>query len=165
MTAPISRCTHDRIPCRVDAPEVSPGPKESGDASRFKSHRVPGHRHFADHLGLRQRTQCLSIFPTLSNIGLSSCDSFQPISCVLAAWPVPNTMLGTGVGEVNPVNPTGALGIHALLTKHHIFPLGSLALSLFSASIEHLLSPRPGAASGDTDWKLVIRIHVWKNSS
>lgn len=43
-----------------------------------------------------------------------------------------------------------ALRVHALALEHLDFPLGSPALSLISASFEHLPSTRPWAASGDT---------------
>lgn len=73
-------------------------------------------------------------------------------------------MLGARVAEVNPSNPIVALGVHALSVEPPTCP-GVAHLSLISAFFEHLPSPRPCAASGDTGWKEVNRIHLWKNSS
>lgn len=76
-------------------------------------------------------------------------------------------MLGARVAEANPWNPILALGVHALTVEHPAPQLspGSLTLSEISMFSGPLLSPRPYAASGDTDWKEVNSIHLWKNSS
>lgn len=58
-----------------------------------------------------------------------------------------------------------ALGVHTLTIEPPNLPWGSQALSLISASLEHLLSTRPCVASGDMDWNEVNRIHLWENSS
>lgn len=80
MTAPISGHIYDRIPFRVDALEARSLPSRNREL--LAGVKATGYGYYPESLGLRHNVP--SVYLGLY-IGLSSCDSFQSLSHVLAS--------------------------------------------------------------------------------
>lgn len=149
MTAPTSGHIMIGFHAGLMAAEARPLPPRNGGLPAGLKSTGSLSQIYPDCLALGCSERCLSSPPIFHVLGSPAVISFQSIGRV-GVSPVPRAVLGAGVAEANPSRSRPwPMGLMLSRDNGAPFPWGSPALSLVSASIEHLPSTRPCAASGD----------------